>query len=76
MKGEPEFGGPAPIRKALNTIKVHITETIDRARLLPKAALKTQDNASNARIILLRNAFRPYSSSIHVSAQIAVLAIN
>jgi len=27
-----------PIRKALRTIDIHITETIDRARLLPKAA--------------------------------------
>ena len=29
---------PPPIRKALRTIDIHITETIDRARLLPKAA--------------------------------------
>jgi hypothetical protein len=29
---------PPPVRKALNTIDIHITETIDRARLLPKAA--------------------------------------
>jgi hypothetical protein len=29
---------PPPIRKALHTIDIHITETIDRARLLPKAA--------------------------------------
>ena len=29
---------PPPIRKALRTIDIHITETMDRARLLPKAA--------------------------------------
>jgi hypothetical protein len=29
---------PPPVRKALNTIDIHITETIDQARLLPKAA--------------------------------------
>ena len=29
---------PLPVRKALNTIEIHIAETIDRARLLPKAA--------------------------------------
>ena len=29
---------PPPVRKALNTIDIHITETIDRARLVPKAA--------------------------------------
>ena len=29
---------PLPVRKALNTIEIHVTETIDRARLLPKAA--------------------------------------
>ena len=29
---------PPPVRKALNTIEIHIAETIDRARLLPKAA--------------------------------------
>jgi hypothetical protein len=29
---------PPPIRKALHTIDIRITETIDRARLLPKAA--------------------------------------
>ena len=29
---------PPPLRKALHTIDTHITETIDRARLLPKAA--------------------------------------
>ena len=29
---------PAPIRNALHTIDIHITETIDRARLLPNAA--------------------------------------
>jgi hypothetical protein len=29
---------PPPIRKALRTIDIHITETIDRARLLPKPA--------------------------------------
>ena len=29
---------PPPIRKALRTIDIRITETIDRARLLPKAA--------------------------------------
>ena len=31
---------PAPpqVRKALHTIDIHITETIDRARLLPNAA--------------------------------------
>ena len=28
---------PPPIRKALHTIDIHITETIDQARLLPKA---------------------------------------
>jgi hypothetical protein len=29
---------PPPVRKALHTIDIHITQTIDRARLLPKAA--------------------------------------
>jgi len=29
---------PTPIRKALHTIDIHITETIEQARLLPKAA--------------------------------------
>jgi len=29
---------PPPIRKALRTINIHIAETIDQARLLPKAA--------------------------------------
>ena len=29
---------PPPLRKALRTIDIHITETIDQARLLPKAA--------------------------------------
>ncbi len=29
---------PPPIRKALHTIDIHITETIDQAHLLPKAA--------------------------------------
>ena len=29
---------PVPIRKALHTIDIHITETIDQARLLPKVA--------------------------------------
>jgi hypothetical protein len=29
---------PLPIRKALHTIDIHITETIDHARLLPKSA--------------------------------------
>ena len=29
---------PPPLRKALHTIDIHITETIDRARLLPNAA--------------------------------------
>jgi hypothetical protein len=29
---------PSPLRKALRTIDTHITETIDNARLLPKAA--------------------------------------
>ena len=29
---------PPPVRKAFHTIDIHITETIDRARLLPKAA--------------------------------------
>jgi hypothetical protein len=29
---------PPPVRKALRTIDIHITETIDRARLLPKPA--------------------------------------
>jgi len=29
---------PTQVRKALQTIEIHITETIDRARLLPKAA--------------------------------------
>ncbi len=29
---------PQPLRNALHTIDIHITETIDRARLLPKAA--------------------------------------
>src|SRR5215468_636217 len=29
---------PPPVRKALRTIDIHITETIDQARLLPKAA--------------------------------------
>ena len=29
---------PPPIRKALHTINIHIAETIDQARLLPKAA--------------------------------------
>ena len=29
---------PPPVRKAFRTIDIHITETIDRARLLPKAA--------------------------------------
>jgi hypothetical protein len=29
---------PRPLRKALHTIDIHITDTIDRARLLPKAA--------------------------------------
>jgi hypothetical protein len=38
---------PAPptVRKALITIDIHITEIIDRARLLPKGSLKTQDNS-------------------------------
>jgi hypothetical protein len=31
---------PLPIRKALHTIDIHITETIDHARLLPKSASK------------------------------------
>jgi hypothetical protein len=29
---------PPPLRKALRTIDIHITETIDQARLLPKTA--------------------------------------
>ena len=29
---------PPPVRKALHTIDIHITERIDQARLLPKAA--------------------------------------
>jgi hypothetical protein len=29
---------PPPIRNALRTIDIHVTETIDQARLLPKAA--------------------------------------
>ena len=29
---------PPPLRKALRTIDIHITETIDQARLLPNAA--------------------------------------
>jgi len=29
---------PPPIRKALHTIEIHISDTIDQARLLPKAA--------------------------------------
>jgi hypothetical protein len=29
---------PPPVRKALRTIDIHITEAIDRARLLPNAA--------------------------------------
>ena len=29
---------PPPLRNALHTIDIHINETIDRARLLPKAA--------------------------------------
>jgi hypothetical protein len=29
---------PPPIRKALHTINIHITETINQARLVPKAA--------------------------------------
>jgi hypothetical protein len=29
---------PPPVRNALRTIDIHITDTIDRARLLPKAA--------------------------------------
>ena len=29
---------PTPLRKALHTIDIHITETIDQARLLPNAA--------------------------------------
>ena len=29
---------PPPVRKALRTIDIHIAETIDQARLLPKAA--------------------------------------
>ena len=29
---------PPPVRKALRTIDIHITKTIDQARLLPKAA--------------------------------------
>ena len=29
---------PPPLRKALHTIDIHITERIDRARLLPNAA--------------------------------------
>ena len=29
---------PAPLRNALRTIDIHITERIDQARLLPKAA--------------------------------------
>jgi hypothetical protein len=29
---------PPPLRKALHTIDIHITETIDQARLLPNAA--------------------------------------
>ena len=29
---------PTPTRKALHTVDTHITETIDQARLLPKAA--------------------------------------
>ncbi|MGB9223424.1 hypothetical protein [Mycobacterium sp.] len=29
---------PPPVRNALHTIDIHITERIDQARLLPKAA--------------------------------------
>ena len=29
---------PPPVRKALHTIDIHISERIDQARLLPKAA--------------------------------------
>jgi hypothetical protein len=29
---------PAPVRKALHTIDIHVTETLDRSRLLPKPA--------------------------------------
>jgi hypothetical protein len=29
---------PTPIRNALHTFDIHITETIDQVRLLPKAA--------------------------------------
>lgn len=33
-----QLPAPAPLRKALHTIDVHLTETIDQARLLPKTA--------------------------------------
>ena len=29
---------PPPLRNALNTIEIHVTQTIEQARLLPKAA--------------------------------------
>jgi hypothetical protein len=34
------MAAPLPIRKALHTIDIHNTETIDHARLLPKSASK------------------------------------
>lgn len=33
-----QLPAPAPLRKASHTIDVHLTETIDQARLLPKTA--------------------------------------
>lgn len=33
-----QLPAPAPLRKALHTIDIHLTETIDQARLLPKTA--------------------------------------
>jgi hypothetical protein len=33
-----QLPAPPPLRKALHTIDIHLTETIDQARLLPKTA--------------------------------------
>jgi hypothetical protein len=33
-----QLPAPPPLRKALHTIDIHLTETTDQARLLPKTA--------------------------------------
>ena len=58
---------PVPLRKALHTIDIHITETIDQARLLSNVALKLKTTLN---VLGGRHAFRnwpPTRSKRHIS---------